>query len=242
VKAFLVDDERLARNELRRLLASHPDVVVAGDAGDVHEAEAWLRDNPVDVLFLDIEMPGGSGFELLERLESVPAVIFTTAYDEYAVRAFEVNALDYLLKPVAPERLAAALERVRQAGMRTLPPSTQSSPAPASPLMDRVFVREGDRCWIVRLADIRLLESEGNYTRLFFGAERPLIPRSLQALETRLDPALFFRASRQQIINLRWVVDLEAEVDGGLLATLRDGPTVKVSRRRARLLREGRSL
>ena len=176
-------------------------------------------------------MPGGSGFDLLERLDRMPLVIFTTAFDQYAIRAFEVNALDYLMKPVAPERLAAALDRVRQ----------RAGGASRGPL-ERVFVREGERCWIVNVADIRLLESDGNYTRLYFGVHRPLILRSLQALEARLDPAAFFRASRNRIINLRWVAGVDTHVDGSLIVALRDGPTVPVSRRQSRRLREELSL
>src|SRR6185369_3973074 len=144
-----------------------------------------------DLLFLDIQMPGLNGFDLLERLEDVPHVIFTTAYDAYAIKAFEVSALDYLLKPVAPARLAAALAKVR----------------PASPRghLEQVFIRDGERCWIVHLPDVFLLESEGNYTRVCFGSQRPLIRRSLNALEEQLDAAMFFRAGRKQIINLKWV-------------------------------------
>jgi len=114
LNVLIVDDERLARNELRRLLAVQADVAIAGEAANAADAEALLRAGGIDVLFLDIQMPGGSGFDLLERLDTVPAVIFTTAFDEYAVRAFEVSALDYLLKPIRPERLAAALAKVRE--------------------------------------------------------------------------------------------------------------------------------
>jgi two-component system LytT family response regulator len=231
VKALVADDERLARRELRRLLADHPDVTIAGEAGNVEEAVALLGRQHVDLLFLDIQMPGGSGFDLLERLEQVPLVIFTTAFDEYAIRAFEVNALDYLLKPIAPERLAAALDRVRRAPA-----------AAARPLLDRVFVRDGEQCWLVDVADIRLLESEGNYARLYFGTHRPLILKTLQSLEARLDPATFFRASRSHIINLRWVGQVDTGVDGRLVVTLRSGPQVPISRRQARRLRDELSL
>lgn len=231
MNALVADDERLARSELRRLLAAHPDVSIVAEARNVEEAEAGLKREPVDLLFLDIQMPGGSGFDLLERLDRMPLVIFTTAFDQYAIRAFEVNALDYLMKPVAPERLAAALDRVRQ----------RAGGASRGPL-ERVFVREGERCWIVNVADIRLLESEGNYTRLYFGVHRPLILRSLQALEARLDSAAFFRASRSRIINLRWVAGVDTDVDGGLIVTLRDGPKVPVSRRQSRRLRDELSL
>lgn len=226
MKALLVDDERLARAELRRLLASHPEVEVVGEARSGDEAIELVARLAPDLVFLDIQMPGMTGFELLERIDDVPPVIFTTAYDQFAIKAFEVNALDYLVKPIAPARLAAAIAR---AGTRA---------APAHPTIDRLFVRDGERCWIVRLADVFLLESEGNYTRLCFGRERPLIRRSLNALEARLDPAAFVRANRTQMINLAWIQQVEAGVGGGLTVTLRGGPTVELSRRQAVRLRE----
>jgi two-component system LytT family response regulator len=222
--AIIVDDERLARLELRRLLAAHPEIEVAGEARNAEEALALIRRVAPDLIFLDIEMPGTSGFDLLEKLDEVPQVIFTTAFDQYAIRAFEVNALDYLLKPIAPDRLAAALARVRP-------------PAPRGKL-EQVFVRDGDRCWIVPLPDIFLLESEGNYTRVCFGAERPLIRRSLNALEEQLDAGMFFRAGRRQIINLKWIQKVDIGVSGGLLVVLRGGTTVEMSRRQSVRLRE----
>lgn len=231
MNAILVDDERLARNELKRLLQVHADVSIAGEARNVEEAATLLRRQPADLLFLDIQMPDGTGFDLLARLDRVPRVIFTTAYDEHAIHAFEVNALDYLLKPIAPERLALALDRARR-----------SPGVDARSTLDRVFVRDGDRCWLVAIADIRLFEAEGNYARVYFGPHRPLILRSLQALEARLDPARFFRVSRSRIINLHAVEGVETDVDGGLVVALRDGPTVKVSRRQARRLRDELSL
>jgi two-component system LytT family response regulator len=165
MKAIIVDDEGMARREMRRLLNAHPEVEIAGEGRDAEEAIALIEREQPDLVFLDVQMPGMSGFEMLERVEEVPQVIFTTAYDEYALRAFEVNALDYLLKPIAPARLAAALQRVR--------------PRPIPRRMEQVFVRDGERCWLVRFADIFLLEAEGNYTRIYFRGERPLVPRSL---------------------------------------------------------------
>jgi len=231
LKALIVDDERLARSELRRLLSTHPDVTVAGEAANAAEAEQRLRGGGVDVLFLDIQMPGASGFDLLERLDTVPPVIFTTAYDEYAVRAFEVNAFDYLLKPVRAERLGAALDKVREARS-----------APKRPLPDRVFLRDGDRCWIIAVADIVLFEADGNYAREFFGKERPMIRTSLQALESRLDPAVFFRASRRHLINLRHVEAVDDGIDESYAVRMRGGHQVAVSRRQSRKLRETLSL
>jgi two-component system LytT family response regulator len=228
MKALIVDDERLARLELRRLLAEHPEIEVAGEARGGEEALSMIPQLAPDLLFLDIQMPGLTGFELLERLEDLPQVIFTTAYDEYAIKAFEVNALDYLLKPIVPSRLAAALGRVR-------PRSDRGR-------LEQVFVRDGGRCWIVRIPDIFLLESEGNYTRVYFGTERPLIRRSLNTLQEQLDPAVFFRAGRKEIVNLKWIDKVDIAIAGGLLITLRGGRTVEMSRRQSTRLREILSL
>jgi two-component system, LytTR family, response regulator len=228
MKALIVDDERLARLELRRLLAEHPEIEITGEARGGEEALTMIPQLSPDLLFLDIQMPGMTGFELLERLEDLPQVIFTTAYDEYAIKAFEVNALDYLLKPIVPARLAAALVRVR-------PRSDRGR-------LEQVFVRDGERCWIVRIPDIFLLESEGNYTRVYFGAERPLIRRSLNALQEQLDPSVFFRAGRKEIINLKWIDKVDIAIAGGLSITLRGGRTVEMSRRQSARLREILSL
>jgi two-component system LytT family response regulator len=228
MKALIIDDERLARLELRRLLAVHPEIEIAGEARSGIEARAMIAELAPDLIFLDIEMPGQSGFELLESLDDVPQVIFTTAYDQYAIRAFEVSALDYLLKPIAPARLAAALARVR--------------PRAEAARLEQVFVRDGERCWIVRLPDIFLLESEGNYARLYFASERPLIRRSLNALESQLDPAMFFRADRKRIVNLKWIEKVDVGISGGLLVTLRGGKTIEMSRRQSARLKEVLSL
>lgn len=228
MKALIIDDERIARQELRRLLGAHAEIEIAGEARGGEEALELIAQLTPDVLFLDVRMPGMNGFDLLQRLEDVPQVIFTTAYDEYALKAFEVSALDYLVKPVAPTRLAAALAKLR-------PPSAQSR-------MEQVFVRDGERCWLVRVADIFLLESEGNYTRLYFASERPLVPKSLAALQERLDPAVFFRAGRRHVINLKWVERVEPAASGNLLVILRGGTTVEMSRRQSTRFREALSL
>jgi two-component system LytT family response regulator len=239
VNALIVDDERLARNELRRLLTAHADVTIVGEASNGDEAEARLAAADVDVLFLDIQMPGANGFELLERLDRVPLVIFTTAYDEYAVRAFEVNAFDDLLKPSRPERLSVALEKARVAWSALR--AEKAGPQKRT-WSDRVFLRDGERCWLVALADIELFEADGNYTRAFFKAERPMIRTALQSLEQKLDPAVFFRASRRHVINLRHVEAIDDGVDDSYTVRLRSGRTVTVSRRQSRRLRETLSL
>lgn len=229
MKAILVDDEELARFELRRLLRAHPEIEIAGEARDGDEALLLIRQLAPEILFLDIQMPGKNGFDLLEQIPgTVPAVIFTTAFDGHAIRAFEVNALDYLLKPIAPARLAVALDRLR--ARRT------------ASRLSQVFVRDGERCWLVRTSDIFLMESEGNYTRVCFGAERPLIRRSLNSIEQQLDPAQFFRANRRQIVNLAWVSSTHFAIGGGLFVTLKDSTTVVVSRRQTDELKRRLSL
>jgi two-component system LytT family response regulator len=236
---LIIDDERLARSALRRLLGAHPEVKIIGEAANPDEAIRAIDKTSPDVLFLDVEMPGGSGFDLLEKLEDVPAVIFTTAYDEYAVRAFEVSALDYLVKPITASRLAEALGRA-QKGLAAIPKERSNTEDTSA--VRQIFVRDGDRCWIVRLADISLLESEGNYTRLYFGGNAPLIFRSLTALERRLSPATFFRANRSQIVNLSWIDAAENDIDGRLSIKLRNGKQVEISRRQSRSLKKLLSL
>lgn len=244
LRTLIVDDERLARRELRRLLDPHDEVTVVGEAANADEAEAALREKDPDLLLLDVQMPGDSGFDLLERLDAVPHVVFVTAYDEYAIKAFEVNALDYLVKPVEPERLAAAIETVRERAGEADPEAVAPEDEPTSPLTaeEQVFVKDGDRCWFVQLADVRLFEAAGNYTRLYFDGETPLIHRSLSYLEDRLDPNRFFRASRQHILNLAWVDDVTPWSKGKLKATLADGTEVELSRRRSKQFREQLSL
>ena len=228
MNALIIDDERIARQELKRLLSAHPDIEIVGEANTGEQALELIPQLAPDVIFLDVQMPGMSGFELLEHLDDVPQVIFTTAYDEYALKAFEVSALDYLVKPVAPARLSAAIAKLRPRQDRVRP--------------ERVFVKEGERCWLVRVSDIFLLESEGNYTRLHFANERPLVYRSLATLEGKLDPAVFFRAGRQCILNLKWVDGVETGVGGSLIVRMKGGKCVELSRRQSIRFRDAFSL
>jgi len=240
MRALLIDDERLARGELRRLLAASPQIEVVGEASNADEAREQLQKLRPDLLFLDVQMPGETGLEFLETLEPpAPLVIFTTAYDEFAVKAFELNALDYLLKPVDPTRLEAALERLPDRNDPAAEPTER--PAVLSP-EDKVFVREGDNCWFVEVKKIRLLESEGNYTRVHFDDAQPQLFRSLNAMEARLDPKSFFRANRRQMINLQWIEKIEPWFSGGLLVELKGGAKIELSRRQAQAFREQMSL
>jgi two-component system LytT family response regulator len=218
------------------MLAVHPDVNIVGEAANAEEATAQIRQLQPDVLFLDIEMPGATGLELVEQLEDVPQIIFTTAYPEHAVRAFEVSALDYLVKPIVDERLAAALEKARKAVTHT---------AGAARNTRHILLREGARSRLISVDRIQLLESEGNYTRVYFGEDResrPLIYKSLSALQARLDTAVFFRVSRSHIVNLHKIVSLQRRSEGNFFATLPGGLEVSISRRRSRRLREVLSL
>lgn len=240
MKALLIDDERLARNELRRLLAAFPEIEICDEAANAKQAREKIAEHQPDLLFLDVQMPGESGMDLLASLEPpVPQVIFTTAFDEFAVKAFELNALDYLLKPVDPARLSGAIERLKEKSGSITAPEERPVPLAAS---DKVFVREGDRCWFVEVRSIRLLESEGNYTRVHFDDAQPQLFRSLNAMESRLDPRAFFRANRRQIINLAWIDKIEPWFSGGLLVQLKGGAKVELSRRQAQEFRERMSL
>jgi two-component system LytT family response regulator len=226
---LIVDDEPLARRELRRLLAPVAGLEIAGEAGNIDEAQAAIESLAPEVVFLDIQMPGGTGFDLLARLDRVPHVVFTTAYDQYAVKAFEVNALDYLLKPIEPDRLAMALQKIRASAPR--PATGRDAP------LEQLFVRDGPRCWFVPLREVSLLCAEGNYVRMHWGRERPLLGRSLAALEEKLDPRRFFRANRAQVVNLDFIQGVELGDGGRLHVQLRDGPEIEVSRRQAREFR-----
>ena len=230
MKALLVDDEPLARRELRRLLAEFAWLDICGEADNIDSAASQIEALNPDLLFLDIKMPGGSGFDLLEQLDTVPQVIFTTAYDQHAVQAFDVNALDYLLKPVEPERLASALAKVQRHQERKVKPHEDP--------LKQLFIKDGQDCWFVPINEVSLFTVEGNYVRLSWGNRRPLLGRPLAALEQRLDPAVYFRANRRQIVNLEWVESIEQGVNGRLHLQLRDGPEIEVSRRQARIFRE----
>ncbi|MEK0445224.1 MAG: hypothetical protein RLZZ399_545 [Verrucomicrobiota bacterium] len=244
MKAVIVDDERLAREELRRLLLAAPDVEILGEATNATEAIALLGNTRPDVLFLDIEMPGRTGFDLLSALPKAPGeVVFVTAYDSFALRAFGVNALDYLLKPVNPARLADTLDRLRA---RLSAPTAKAAEATAeaegntSPLGedDQFFVRDGDRCWFVPVRSLILVEAEGSHTRVHLHNGKPLLHRSLAALEARLPGTLFLRANRSQLVNRLFIAHVEPWFSGALKASLQDGTTIEFSRRQAQALRE----
>ena len=242
MRAIIIDDERLARTELRKLLQDFPEVEVVDEAANADEGINKIDTLQPDLVFLDIQMPGKTGFDMLAELERAPHVIFTTAYDEYALKAFEVNALDYLLKPIEPKRLADAMQKLHIAETKENHVVPENFNQSILTEVDQVFVKDGERCWFVKLSDIRLFESVGNYAKVFFGANKPLILKSLNALEERLDPKTFFRANRKHIVNLRMIEKIEPYFNGGLLLELKGGEKIEVSRRQTLKFKEMMSL
>ena len=231
VTAIIIDDERLARNELKKLLEQHPEIQIIDEANGVDEGVEKIELARPDLIFLDIQMPGKTGFDLLGELEKAPKVIFTTAFDEFALKAFEVTALDYLLKPIDPNRLSDAIQKLQTE--LTLEQASLLGGSTRGPLTeaDQVFVKDGEKCWFVKLAEIRLFESVGNYAKVYFSTHKPLILKSLNALEDRLDEHVFFRANRKHIINLHWIEKIEPYFNGGLLVELKGGEKIEISRR-----------
>ena len=242
MKAIIIDDERLARTELRKLLQDYPEVEVVDEAANADEAIGKIDTLQPDLVFLDIQMPGKTGFDMLAELERAPHVIFTTAYDEYALKAFEVNALDYLLKPIEPKRLADAMQKLHIAETKENHIAPENYNQSILTEADQVFVKDGERCWFVKLSDIRLFESVGDYAKVFFGGNKPLILKSLNALEERLDQKTFFRANRKHIVNLRMIDKIEPYFNGGLLLELKGGEKIEVSRRQTVKFKEMMSL
>ncbi len=244
MRTLIVDDERLARNELKRLLEPYTKIEIVGEAANADEALAMIDELQPELLFLDIQMPGKNGFELLTSIEGKsPEVIFTTAYDEYAIKAFEFNALDYLLKPIDNERLKETILRIEENQVPAESPTeTNERAEKILGESDQVFVKDGEKCWFVKLGKIRLFESMGNYVRLHFDDQKPLVLKSLNNLEERLDPNTYFRANRKHIINLQWIEKIEPWFSGGLLVTLQGGDKIEISRRQAIRFKELMSL
>jgi two-component system LytT family response regulator len=239
INTLLIDDERLARQELRSLLTAFPEINIVGEAENVDEGISLIEKHSPQLIFLDIQMPEKTGFDLLEELIQIPLVIFCTAYDEYALKAFESNALDYLLKPVDPNRLKEAVQKVFRQLQETKGGNTLQTELSED---QQVFLKDGDKCWFVRVGDIRLIESVGNYARLYFGDQKALIHRTLNDLDERLGNAAFFRANRKEIINLRQIGQIEPYFSGGLLVILKTGERIEISRRQSIKFREIMSL
>jgi two-component system LytT family response regulator len=242
-KVIIIDDERLARVELRKLLSEFPEIEIIGEASNVQEAKQKIEELDPDLIFLDIQMPGKSGFDLLSEMESIPQVIFTTAHNEYALKAFEVNALDYLLKPIEPKRLSETIHKLALQDEKIR--ITRNENIINNNILyeqDQVFVKDGERCWFVKLSEIRIFESVGNYAKVHFSTNKPLILKSLNALEERLDAKVFFRANRKYIVNMRMIEKVEPYFNGGLMLEIKGGEKIEISRRQAVKFKELMSL
>lgn len=238
INTIIVDDERLAREGLKNMLKEFPEIQIVAEASNVDEALEMIDKLKPQLLFLDINMPEKTGFDLLEELIETPVVIFTTAYNEFAIKAFEINAIDYLLKPIGNDRLREAVQKAKKQIEEI---KVQSQRAELQP-NERVFIRDGDRCWFIKLEEIRMIESAGNYAKIHFDRYQPLIHRTLNSLDERLSHQLFFRANRQQIINLNYIEKIEPFFNSGFLMFLKDGTKVEVSRRQAVKFKELMSL
>jgi len=240
IKTVIIEDSRLARNELKELIRTHTKITIVGEAENVDDGYALILESRPDLLFLDINMPEKDGFELLEMLDEVPITIFTTAFDEYAIKSFEYNALDYLLKPINEKRFAQAMEKV-EAKMEN---KSKPAEAPQERLTgtSQIFIKDGEKCWLVRIDDISHFEIVGNYTRVFFKDEKPMLYKSLNQVEEKLPEHYFFRANRQQIINTNFIADVIPWFNGKLKLTMQNGSEVEVSRRQSYLFKDKMSL
>jgi len=227
-KTVIIDDERLAREEVRRALKSYPEFEIIGEASHVDEAKTLIEESKPDLLFLDIHMPGKSGFDLLEELTTVPEVVFTTAYDQYAVKAFELNALDYLVKPLRDERFSKTIEKVKVELAKKEEIKTEMLP-----MHQKIFIKDGEKCHFISLSEIHFIESLENYARLYFGDQKAMIKRSLNLLEEKLDSTVFFRTNRSQIINTHYIKEIHPHFNNKLHIILTTGETIEVSSRQS---------
>lgn len=235
-KTIIIDDERLAREEVKRALSNYPEFVVIGEAANVDDAIVLIEKESPDLIFLDIHMPEKSGFDLLEELTVIPEVVFTTAYDQYAVKAFEVNAIDYLVKPLREERFSISIEKIKTTFSKT------EAKRDALPMHHKIFIKDGEKCFFIPLTDIRLIQSMDNYARLFFGNEKAMIKRSLNLLAEKLDPAIFFRINRGQIVNTQYIKEIHPHFNGKLQITLTSGESLEVSTRQSAKFKNWNSL
>ena len=239
IKAVIVEDSRLARNELKELLKAHSEIELVGEAENVDDGVELIEKVKPELLFLDINMPEKDGFELLEMLNEVPITVFTTAYDEYAIKSFEYNALDYLLKPINKKRFSLAIEKVKEKLESEEESSKKQERLTGN---SQIFIKDGEKCWLVKIGDISLLEIVGNYTRVFFEDHNPLLYKSLNQVEEKLPEKYFFRANRQQIINTNFIENVVPWFNGKLKLTMMNGEEVEVSRRQSYLFKDKMSL
>jgi len=252
MKVVVVEDSRLAREGLVRMLKEYPELTIVGQADNINGALTLVNEHRPEVIFLDIQMPGGSGFELLEKLNYLPRIVFTTAYSEYAIRSFDFNTVDYLLKPISKQRLNSAISKLLHVQphdeVAEQPEINDGSevnkPAKKPPLEmnSKIFIKDGDRCYLIKLESICYIESQKNYVQIFFEGQKAFVKKSLNLIEERLPQSMFFRVSRQHIVNLQEIQKIEESIGDGYNILMSDGKELEVSRRNASALKELLSL
>lgn len=225
--AIIIEDEYLAAEELLKMLSVHPEIEVLAIADSVASALEQIEQHKPQLIFLDINLNGASGFDILEKLDEVPLVIFVTAYDQYALKAFEVSALDYLLKPINSQRLSEAIQKVKKQFLPT------EQKVPQLSMDKRIFIKDGEQCFFVPLAEVHLLESFGNYVRIYYGNNKPLLHKSLNYLEEKLPDSHFFRANRQYLINIHFIQNIESYFNNTLQVEMPDGVKIEISQRQS---------
>ncbi|MDP5231104.1 MAG: LytTR family DNA-binding domain-containing protein [Cellulophaga sp.] len=241
IKTVIVEDSRLARNEIKELLKQHPELELVGEAENVDDGFELINATKPDLLLLDINMPEKDGFELLEMLDDVPMTVFTTAFDEYAIKSFEYNALDYLLKPINDKRFGQAIEKVKIKLEGTTESSTTSTIEKLTN-SSQIFIKDGEKCWLVKIGDILLFEIVGNYSRVYFQDQKPMLYKSLNQVEEKLPEDNFFRVNRQQIINMNHIKNVVPWFNGKLKLVMNNNEEVEVSRRQSYIFKDKMSL
>ncbi len=234
ITAIIIEDSRLARLELKELLKQHANINIVAEAENADAGKKAITKHHPDLIFLDINMPQKDGFTLLQELDHVPTVIFTTAYDEFAIKAFEYNAFDYLLKPISQKRFDRTIAKLMPKMAKMREHARQKERQARS----QIFIKEGENCWLVQLKDILMFEIMGNYTRVFFANKQPLVYKSLNQIEKTLPSTLFFRANRQQIINLNHIDKVEPWFKGSLKIILKNGNAIEASRRQSQQFKQ----
>lgn len=232
INTVIVEDSELARLELKTLLLAHPEINIIAEAEDVSSAVSIISEKSPDLVLMDIDLPGGNAFDVLAQLTVIPPLIFTTAFDNFALDAFEFNTVDYLLKPIKKERLTKALNKL----LSNMNTSINDQPSNAVELLSgdsQFFVKDGEKCWLIKVNDVRYIEAIGNYSRIHFAEQSPMHYSSIQKIEQRLDPKKFFRINRQELVNLNYIVAIEPWITGGLRLTLSCGKELEVSRRQS---------
>lgn len=239
INAVIVEDSRLARNELKELIKDYPNINLLGEAENVDDGVELINSTKPDLLFLDINMPEKDGFQLLEEIDEAPMVIFTTAFDEYAIKSFEYNALDYLMKPINAKRFETALSKITERLALNKTPIITTKKLNEN---SQIFIKDGEQCWLVKIENITLFEIIGNYTRVYFDNNKPLLYKSLNQVEEKLPESSFFRCNRQQIINTNHIKKVVPWFSGKLKLEMNNGEEVEVSRRQSLSFKERLSL